>query len=407
MAIGDKSDRRECEPDRTIHVAVEVSRKSWTVGLRAPGASRIELHSIPAADTVALDALIGQASEALRHDDGVEPRVVCGYEAGYEGFWLARRMARHRIETLVLDPASLPISRKGARVKTDRVDAARMVRALIAFDRGDQQAMSTVRIPSIEEEDRRRVMRERRRLVKQRTMLANAIGGLLMLHGIFDLRPRSPRLVERLETVRTGYGEPLPPRVRAEIRRTKALLKVVEEQIVQVEAERDRTAEQGYFRAARDDSVDAMLASWAGLAPRPPCEWRHCPERRDRPVGATLGSRPDCPDDLEVAAAPARERARSVVSRARRDRTRTHAPSLLHRPRPQAPGSFVAVRDEGDRAGRSEARLSTGRKAPERSGGRRMPAPANARPGGRATDRSAGSHMPPNARVPPPGTSRP
>ena len=156
MTIGNESDGHESDPGRTIHVAVEVSRKSWTVGVHAPGASRTALHSIPAADAGALEALVERAGEALRHDRDVEPLVLCVYEAGYEGFWLARRLARRGVETLVLDPASLPISRKAARVKTDRVDARRMVRALVAFDRGDRQAMGAVRVPGVEEEDRRR-----------------------------------------------------------------------------------------------------------------------------------------------------------------------------------------------------------------------------------------------------------
>ena len=301
MTIGNESDGRESDPGRTIHVAVEVSRKSWTVGVHAPGASRVALHSIPAADAGALEALVERTGEALRHDRGVEPRVLCVYEAGYEGFWLARRLAGRGVETLVLDPASLPISRKAARVKTDRVDARRMVRALVAFDRGDRQAMGAVRVPGVEEEDRRRLVRERRRLVKQRTMLTNAVKGLLMLQGVFDLNPRSGRFAERLDAARTGYGAPLPPGTRAEVCRARALLEVVEEQIAEVEAERDRVAGRCGSEAAEGGDSGAVaarlvrlrgvgandaavlahevfwrefrnrreLASWAGLAPAP------------------------------------------------------------------------------------------------------------------------------------------
>ena len=235
----------------TIYAAVEVSRKSWTVALHTPDAGRIGLHTVPAADTAALAGLIDRARDALECGHGLRPRVLCGYEAGYEGFWLARRLARLGVEPLVFDPASLPASRKAKRAKTDRLDAAGMVRALIAFDRGEPPTPGTVRVPSIEEEDRRRLLRERRRLVKQRTMLANSVKGLLMLHGVFDLDPRKRDFAERLDAARTGYGTPLPPGLRAEVRRTAALLAMVEGQIAEVEAERDRIVARAVSGAAR------------------------------------------------------------------------------------------------------------------------------------------------------------
>ena len=230
-------------PGHTIYAAVEVSRKSWTVALHTPRTGRIGLHTVPAADTAALAVLMDRARDALEGERGPRPRVLCGYEAGYEGFWLARRLARLGVETLVLDPASLPADRRARRVKTDRLDAARMVRALMAFDRGEPLAMSPVRVPSVEEENRRR-------LVKQRTMLTNAVKGLLMLHGIFGLDPRARDFAGRLDAARTGYRTPLPPGLRAEVRRTGALLAVVEGQIAEVEAERDRIVARAVSGAA-------------------------------------------------------------------------------------------------------------------------------------------------------------
>ena len=293
-------------PDHTIHAAVEVSRKSWVVGVRAPDTGRIETHTVAAADADALTGLLDRARETLERRRGFRPRVLCAYEAGYEGFWLARRLARHGVEAVVLDAASLPVTRAAKRIKTDRVDAANMVRALAAFDGGDPRAANTIRIPDVEEEDRRRLMRERRRLVKQRTMLTNSVRGLLMLHGVFGLNPRTKDFDARLDAARTGYGTPLPPRVHAEIRRAKALLAVVEGQVAEVEAERDRLVERakagcgsgpdggggpcGEMIArlvglkgvgANDATVLAhevfsrqfanrrQLASWAGLAPAP------------------------------------------------------------------------------------------------------------------------------------------
>ena len=250
----------------TIYVAVEVSRKIWTVALHARNTGRIGVRTLPAADTAALAGLVDQARNALEREHGARPRVLCSYEAGYEGFWLARRLAQLGVEPLVLDPASFPISRKAKRAKTDRLDAAGMVRALMAFDRGEPSAMSPVRIPSVEEEDRRCLLRERRRLVKQRTMLANSAKGLLMLHGVFDLDPRKRDFTQRLDTARTGYGTPLPPGLRAEVRRTTALLAVVEGQIAEVEAERDRIVARAVSGTAPKDGGGRRAGSEAAPA---------------------------------------------------------------------------------------------------------------------------------------------
>ena len=161
MTTEDATRSRESPRHGTLYVAVEISRKSWVVALQPPDAERIGLHVLPAADADALAALIERTCQDEARRRGFRPRVLCGYEAGYEGFWLARRLAQLGIEALVLDAASLPVARKGRRTKTDRLDATRMVRALAARDRGDPFAMRSVRVPSEEEEDRRRLRAHR------------------------------------------------------------------------------------------------------------------------------------------------------------------------------------------------------------------------------------------------------
>ena len=199
----------------TLYVAIEISRKSWVVGIKSPASERIGLHSLGAADVVGLKDLIEHQQTKAERALGREVRVLCCYEAGYEGFWLARWLDRTMsVETVVLDPASLLVNRKAKQRKTDRIDARKMVRALLAHDRGDAAVLSRVRIPSVEEEDRKRLLRERRRLVKERTSLTNAVKGLLKLHGIFDLQPRAKGFEARFAEVRTAYGSTFPPRAR-------------------------------------------------------------------------------------------------------------------------------------------------------------------------------------------------
>ncbi|MDE0392621.1 MAG: transposase [Rhodospirillales bacterium] len=166
----------------TLYVAVEISRKGWVVGIKNPASERIGLHSLGAADVVGVKTLIENHQAKAEQALGSEARVLCCYEAGYEGFWLARWLDEFMsLETVVLDPASLLVNRKAKQRKTDRIDARKMVRALLAHDRGDAAVLSQVRIPSVEQEDRKRLLRERHRLVKERTSLSNTIKGLLKI----------------------------------------------------------------------------------------------------------------------------------------------------------------------------------------------------------------------------------
>ena len=122
----------------TLYVAIEISRKSWVIGIKSPASERIGLHSLGAADVVGLKDLTEHQQTKAERALGREVRVLCCYEAGYEGFWLARWLDRTMsVETVVLDPASLLVNRKAKQRKTDRIDARKMVRALLAHDRGD------------------------------------------------------------------------------------------------------------------------------------------------------------------------------------------------------------------------------------------------------------------------------
>lgn len=258
--------------NNTVYVAVEISRKSWVVGIKSPTRDRIGLHALQAADTDALKTLIeGQQVKAER-TLGQQVRVLCCYEAGYEGFWLARWFDQFMsIETVVLDPASLLVNRKAKQRKTDRIDAKKMVRALLAHDRGDSSVLSQVRVPTLEEEDRKRKLRERRRLVKERTALTNSIKGLLKLHGIFDLNPRSNDFSERFDDVKTVYGTPFPAQARKEILRILDRLQLAEKQIAEIEVERDEFVSKGATVAmadtvaGSDEQVAAKIATLSQL----------------------------------------------------------------------------------------------------------------------------------------------
>jgi transposase len=225
--------------DATCHVAIELSRKSWVVGVHVPLADKVGLHKLEAGDHERLVSLLSRLRDKSEQRLGRAVRMVSCYEAGYDGFWLHRVLVGHGIDSRVIDPASLQVNRRARRAKTDRLDATAMVRALMAHDRGEHQVFSLVRVPEVDEEDAKRMHRERLRLIRERVGHSNRIKGLLALHGIYTFNPLRPDHSPPLEELRTGDGRLLPARLRAEIGRQLKRLALVREMIGEVEAERN------------------------------------------------------------------------------------------------------------------------------------------------------------------------
>jgi transposase len=222
-----------------IFISVEMSRSKWVIGVHTPLAEKIALHTLTCGDVDALLTLIDRAQAKLTAAEVGAPAVVVCYEAGYEGFWLYRRLVAIGIRVVVIDPASLLVDRRAKRAKTDRIDARAMVRALMAWSRGERQVLSEVRVPTVEQDDARRGLRERQRLVKERTAHGNRIKGLLKTQGIMDFDPRAADAIAHLDAIVTGDGRPLGLCLKREIVRELERLTLVMRQIEQVEAERD------------------------------------------------------------------------------------------------------------------------------------------------------------------------
>ncbi|NDB69478.1 MAG: IS110 family transposase [Methylocystaceae bacterium] len=240
----------------TIYAAIELSKKSWVVAILRPNKDQPSIHRVKGGD---VSELIAKLRGAAAHGE----RLLICYEAGYDGFWLARSLDRAGIDCRVLDPASLQVNRRARRVKTDRLDVLMLVRALVAVDRGDRHVCSIVRVPTIEEEDARRSHRERQRLIRERTAHINRIKGLFFGQGIRGIEPLRKRSRVNLSEIRTAEGVPLPARLRAEIEREFSRFDHVEEQLKAVEAERD-TAD------AQNPAVNKkreMLIRLRGLGP--------------------------------------------------------------------------------------------------------------------------------------------
>ena len=190
--------------------------------------------------------------------------IIVIQEAGLDGFWIHRVLQSEGIESHVVDPASILTSRRRRRAKTDRIDGETLVRTLMAFKRGEPRVCSMARAPTPQEEDRRRVCRERRTLVGERVRHVNRIKGLLFAQGVFGYEPLRKRRRERLEDLRTGDGRPLPVHLKAQIIRELDRLELVLAQLKTVAAERD-----ALLKPATDEATSppAMLVQLKGIGP--------------------------------------------------------------------------------------------------------------------------------------------
>ena len=162
----------------TLFVALELSKATWLVALNSPIADKISEHRIDGGDTAKLLALIEAKRLRAERQLGLPVRVMCCYEAGHDGFWLHRFLIAHSIDNRVLDSASILVDRRARRAKTDRLDAAALLRTLMALDRGEAQVCRMARVPSVEDEDRRRLTRERERLLSERNAHLQRVKGL-------------------------------------------------------------------------------------------------------------------------------------------------------------------------------------------------------------------------------------
>lgn len=229
------------EISQTLFVALELSRQTWLVTTFSQVlGEKISVHSVPGGNAGRLLTLITELRSKMLAKGVANPRIVSCYEAGYDGFWLHRVLQNEGIENHVLDGASLPIDRRAKQVKTDNIDAKRLLRAIVGHVHGDPQACRVVRAPSADDEDERRLHRERQRLVRERTGHINRIKALLIAHGIRALRITDKHWCQRLAKMKTGDGRDIPPNLLAEVEREWQRLKLVAEQIKEVEAERDR-----------------------------------------------------------------------------------------------------------------------------------------------------------------------
>lgn len=250
------------DQDSTLIAVIEMSLKSWLVAGVVPGVSRAPLKKPEADEGGVLRLLHRWRDEATKAGRQIR-RLVVAFEAGRDGFWLARWLRTHGIEAYVIHAASVAVSREHRRAKTDRLDTEMLKRAFLGWLRGEPEHCQMAAVPTLAEEDARRPNRERDCLVRERTRIVNRMKGALVRMGIRGFNPKLRKAAERLDDLVTPLGEALPPNTVSELRRDLVRLALLREQIEAVETARLERLEQA--SSERPHAMVRLIARIVGV----------------------------------------------------------------------------------------------------------------------------------------------
>ena len=250
------------EQDATLIAVIEMGQSSWLVAGIVPGIDRQPLKKLTADQDGLLQLLHRWRNEAVQAGRTIK-RIAVAYEAGRDGFWLARWLRAREIEAYVIHASSVPVSREHRRAKTDRLDTELLKRAFLGWLRGEPKHCSMAAIPTLEDEDARRPSRERESLVKECTRIVNRVKANLARLGIRGFRPSLAKASRQLETLRTPEDAAVPANTLAELRRDINRLCFVRQQIKEIETTRAKRLE----RAAREgrNAMVHLLARVVGV----------------------------------------------------------------------------------------------------------------------------------------------
>jgi transposase len=268
MSLDDRIDERAAIRTQlaAIFVSLELSSSTWLITSLSPGnGEKMSKHSVAAGDITALLARFAELQRKAFARTGQNYPVITIQEAGLDGFSLHRVLQQDGIESHVVDAASVAVPRRRRRAKTDKIDGETLLRVLMAYKRGEPRVCSMVVAPTPEDEDRRRVCREREVLLVERISHVNRIKGLLFAQGISGYAPLRRNRRERLEALRTADGRVLGERLKVQIGRELDRLELLLDQIKAVEAERDAML-TGLIEVANDTPHPlAMLLGVKGI----------------------------------------------------------------------------------------------------------------------------------------------
>jgi transposase len=241
------------DPDGTLIAVIELSLSSWLVAGIVPGVERQPLKKLAVDESALLKLLHRWREEAAKAGHRIK-RIAVAFEAGRDGFWLARWLNARDIEAHVIHASSVAVSREHRRAKTDRLDTELLKRSFLGWLRGERDHCKMVAIPTIKDEDAKRPNREHESLVGEQSRIVNRMKAALIRLGIRGFNPKLKKAAERLDGLRTPDGEPIPPNTLAELRRDMVRRRLVSDQIRQIEDARLERLKQ-----ASSDGPHAMV----------------------------------------------------------------------------------------------------------------------------------------------------
>jgi transposase len=244
----------------TIVAVLELSGKNWLFGAIAPGVKTRAKRSFPARDIAGVTKALEQWKAQAEKAGFAIARTVLAYEAGRDGFWIARALGARGVEVHVMHPASIPVERRGKRVKTDRIDLDLLLTTLIGWLRGEPGRCTMAPIPAQEEEDMREAGRRRNALVQDRLRVENRIGGLLVRYGVASFNPRLKSAQKKLAELKTYDGAPLPPETMNSLKLLLAQHRLLSQQLKEIEEAREKVVE-----IEKPDRLQRMIQTLAGL----------------------------------------------------------------------------------------------------------------------------------------------
>jgi transposase len=225
------------EQNSTLVAVIELSLKTWLVAALVPGLARQPLKKQGADPDAFLALLHRWRAEAIKAGRKID-RIVVAFEAGRDGFWLARWLRARQIEAYVIHPTSIPVSREHRRAKSDRLDTELLMRAVLGWLRGEAKHCSMVAIPTLAQEDARRPNREHQTLVRECGRVVSRMKATMARLGVRSFNVKLRKALEKLAGLRTPEGVPLPANTLAELRRDMAQLRLIREQIKEIEKAR-------------------------------------------------------------------------------------------------------------------------------------------------------------------------
>src|ERR1700737_1001598 len=365
------------DPDGTLIAVIELSLSSWLVAGIVPGVERQPLKKLAVDESALLKLLHRWREEAAKAGHRIK-RIAVAFEAGRDGFWLARWLSARDIEAHVIHASSVAVSREHRRAKTDRLDTELLKRSFLGWLRGERDHCKMVAIPTTKDEDAKRPNREHESLVGEQSRIVNRMKAALIRLGIRGFNPKLKKAADRLAGLRPPGGEPIPPNTLAELRRDMVRRQLISDQIRQIEDARLERLKQApndgphamVRLLARVIGVGVETARHAGAGgtvakhARPPGRSALCrphglarrerqktPGERADPFRQRSGSTGHDPIGVAISHVPERQQLGAVVSSPHRERPR-HSQDHDRGLGAQATNRPVASRAGGRGAGR-------------------------------------------------------